>query len=467
MDAAILVHPASISATAVEELLARGALDVGRRNAFAPAARTALCPIVTRKRGLLRIVAQRVARPTQCDCRKAAVRTDIGDVGRFRTRAETDAALVQDLRFRSGALKGVRVVAVDARHHKQRATRVGAWVKVVGRRRSGTRQRRRRRRGRRPRVVGHALEGVVADALREPLAQPGAVGCVRSKATQAGQRVLVAVDGLGHKRRARTAVFAHTVAAVRARVVLLDGARVGPKPAVGALRAVLADGREEGVFSTVATRRVVGTQQLAHELAARVGALGEWRRRRQRGRAWNRRHGQRRWRRGHNMCARHREGAQVRQVLGRAVPAAGALAVVGAWAGDDAVALAKREVERARVDQPLDQRRGDAIVNVAHEVGAAQRGLALAVGRRRVVVLGKRHRRRRRKGKRRRRGRVGAGAERHLRVLAPSGVLGAKLGLHVRKQEAVDTPIGAAVLAAKEAPRLIGCAQRNGRARVV
>jgi len=165
------------------------------------------------------------------------------------------------------------------------------------------------------------------------------------------------------------------------------------------------------------------------------------------------------------MCARHREGAQVRQVLGRAVPAAGALAVVGAWAGDDAVAVAEREVQRARVDQPLQQGRDDAVIGVAHEVGAAQRGLALAVGRRRVVVLGKGHRRRRRKVEGRRWREVGAGAVRHLGVLAPPRILDAKLGLHVGQQEAVDAAIGAAVLAAQEAPRLVGCAQRNGRAR--
>ena len=465
MNAAVPVHPACISAAAVEELPARGALGVGRRDALAPAARAALFPVVARKRGLLWFVCERVARPAQRDCRKAAVRAKLDGVERLRIAAETVVALVQNLCRRAGAVKRVRVVAIDARHHKQRATSVGAWVKVDGWRRRWIRQGRRRRRRRRTRVVGHALEGVAVNGLREPVAPTCAVGGVGAEAAEAGQRVLVSVGGLGHKRRPRPTVLAHAVVAVRARVVLLDGPRIGPEAAVGALRAVLADRRQEGALAPVAAGRVVGTQQLAHELAARVGALGEWRRRWQRGRVWNRRRGQRRWRRGHNMCARHREGAQVRQVLGRAVPAAGALAVVGAWAGDDAVAVAEREVERARVDQPLDQRRGDAIVNVAHEVGAAQRGLALAVGRRRAVVLGKGHRRRRRKGKRRRRGRVGAGAERHLRVLAPPRILDAKLGLHVGQQEAVDSPIGAAVLAAQEAPRLVGCAQRNGRAR--
>jgi len=197
-----------------------------------PAARRALGAVVaTEACGGGRVAVLVGAGPQDGARVVAAVGADVDRVAGTRARAQPGGALVRNLRRRARAVKRV---------HKGRCRGAGRLAKVgvadlaarravvkVKRRRQRRREHRwRRRRRRGPRVVGHALEGVAVDGLREPVVQTGAVGGVGAETAHAGQRVLVSVGGLGHKRRPRPTVLAHAVVAVRARVVLLDGPRV-------------------------------------------------------------------------------------------------------------------------------------------------------------------------------------------------------------------------------------------------
>ena len=71
---------------------------------------------------------------------------------------------------------------------------------------------------------------------------------VRPEAAEARQRVVVHLGA--HKRRPRTAVLAHAVLAVRARVVLLDGTLAKTKSALAALRRKLTHRRQERALRT-------------------------------------------------------------------------------------------------------------------------------------------------------------------------------------------------------------------------
>ena len=258
------------------------------------------------------------------------------------------------------------------------------------------------------------------------------------ESTERGQAILV--EARRQERRPGPAVLTDAVVAVvDARVVLLDDAGIRPKPTLPAAAAVLAQRREEAAFAAVATGRVRAEHDVSKKLAAGVGALGKGRKGRQRRRTRGRLG---RWGRGRRRAlvrAGDGEGPKPRQMLGRAVPPAHALAVVvGARTGTDAVAASEGERNRTSVDKAFHQGRRDAVVRIARQVGTAHGRLALGVRRRRVVVFGKRERRRRRKRKRRWRRRIGTGAKGHLGVLAPLRVLVAKLGLHVGKQEPKD-----------------------------
>ena len=134
---------------------------------------------------------------------------------------------------------------------------------------------------------------------------------------------------------------------------------------------------------------------------------------------------------------RHRERAQVGEVLARAEARARRLAVVLERAVDGAVARSQRRV--CGVHVALDQRAHLARLDRVRQLGAADGGLPGPSGGS-GGVLGVDHRRRRR-GARRRRRRLDTRST-GLAVLAPFGLKAPYFFLEVGQQELVVLPLG-------------------------